>query len=230
METAHFNAATYRLIPSRFPPVSVYEGLVANDRIDDLVKVENLTNPRLRSEPRLLEIFGDPNTPQLQNWNLAPFKYINPEGSRFFGPMRPALELADDPQTALAVAVRRRELFLSRTKEGPRDLDMRMFKTPVDGRFVDLQHLPPDMERSAKLEIGKTVPNDLDGVLFSPIERPTAKCVAVINKNALGKTIQTEHYRFRWDGERISSIYAFNNKGEEIVPEELSGPEKVLAA
>jgi len=111
VEEVNFEGELFRLIPSRFPPVSVYEGLVANDRLEDLVEVENATNPRLHSEKRLRAAYPDPAEPKLQNWNLAPFKYLNPEGSRFFDPTRPALELADDRQTALAVSLARRQAF-----------------------------------------------------------------------------------------------------------------------
>ena len=111
-----FKGFGYRLIPSRFPSVEVYRGLVANDRFDALYEAEARTNPRLLSKEQLLVSFGGEGSPRLQNWNHAPFRYINPEGSRFFPSTLPALELASDPQTALARAVRRREIFLGRTE------------------------------------------------------------------------------------------------------------------
>ncbi|MDZ4307111.1 RES family NAD+ phosphorylase [Allopontixanthobacter sp.] len=230
MELVPYKGVGYRLIPSRFPPVPVYAGLVANDRFGELVGVENLTNPRLQSESRLLEIYGNPDSPQLQNWNLAPFKYINPEGSRFFEPTRPALELATDIQTALAIAVRRRELFLRRTSEPPIGLDMRMLKTPVEGSFADLRHLPDSTELTVRREAANPLPEDAAGVLFRAHERPFADCLAVTDKNALGRSVQTVHYRFEWDGERIVSIYAFNDRKPEIDPDDLFGQEQVLAA
>ena len=104
-----FKGFGYLLIPSRFPSVEVYRGLVANDRFDALYESEARTNPRLLSKEQLLVSFGGEGSPRLQNWNHAPFRYINPEGSRFFPSTLPALELASDPQTALARAVRRRE-------------------------------------------------------------------------------------------------------------------------
>lgn len=220
----------FRLIPSRFPPVSVYEGLVANDRVESLVEIENRTNPRLRAESRLLSFYPDAKAPKLQNWNLAPFKYLNPEGSRFFDPTRPALELADDRQTALAVAVARRQTFLSRTGEPPIGLDMRMLKTPVRGRFLDFRDHPAELSLEARWRLGARVPEDVDGVLYHPPERPTATCAAVLRGDALGHTIQTVHYRFVWDGVRISKLYAFDDKGRQLLPETLSGVEDALAA
>ena len=230
MDLVSFSGSGFRLIPSRFPPVDVYAGLIANDRFDELVEVENLTNPRLQSESRLLELYGNPDSPQLQNWNLAPFKYVNPDGSRFFGPTRPALELATDAQTALAIAVRRREVFLRRTSEPPLGLDMRMLKTPVEGTFYDLRSLAIGIDKSKRHEAADPLPHNASGVLFRADERPFADCIAVTDKNALARSVQTVHYRFEWNGERISSIYAFNNRKPEIDPADLFGEAQVLAA
>lgn len=230
MEEVAFEGELFRLIPSRFPPVSVYEGLVANDRIADLVEVENTTNPRLQSEQRLRAAYPDPAEPKLQNWNLAPFKYLNPEGSRFFDPTRPALEMADDRQTALAMSVARRQIFLSRTAEGPIGLDMRMFKTPVKGRFLDFRNHPLDLSREERWELGRQVDAEADGVVYHPPERPSATCYAVLRGDILGRTLQTVHYRFVWNGTRISKLYAFDEEGRELLPEALAGPGDALAA
>jgi hypothetical protein len=230
MEEVAFEGELFRLIPSRFPPVAVYEGLVANDRFAHLIEVENATNPRLQSEQRLRAAYPDPAEPRLQNWNLAPFKYLNPEGSRFFDPTRPALELADDRQTALAVSVARRQTFLSRTSEGPIGLDMRLFKTPVKGRFLDFRAHPLDLLEEQRWKLGDAVHAEVDGVIYHPPERPTATCYAVLRGDVLGRTLQAVHYRFVWNGARISKLYAFDEEGRELLPEALAGPGDALAA
>lgn len=222
----------YRLIPSRFPPVSVYEGLVANDRLEALAQVEALTNPRLRSEARLSQpTASESSSPhRLQNWNLAPFAYGNPEGSSFFDEQRPCLELAADRQTALAIAVARRERFLERTEEAPIGLDMRMLKTPVRGRFWDLRPMGADLDREQRLALGARVPEGVDGILFHPPERPSATSIVVLDGTRLGRSLQTIHYRFVWNGQRISRLYAFDDDGLEIEPQSLAGIDDVLAA
>lgn len=220
----------YRLIPSRFPPVSVYEGLVSEDKIEALVEIENRTNPRLQSESRLLSAHTDPRAPRLQNWNLAPFKYLNPDGSRFFDASRPALELADDRQTALAVSVERRQSFLSRTKETPIGLDMRMLKTPVSGLFIDFRKYSIDLSCEERWRLGASVPAGADGVIFHPPERPSAVCVAVLRGDVLGRTIQTVHYRYVWNGTRISLLYGFDDAGREILSEILGSADDAFAA
>jgi hypothetical protein len=230
MEEVTFEGELFRLIPSRFPPVSVYEGLVANDRLEKLVEVENASNPRLQSEKRLRAAYPDPAEPKLQNWNLAPFKYLNPEGSRFFDPTGPALEMADDRQTALAISVARRQSFLSRTAEDPIGLDMRMLKTPVRGRFLDFRGYSLDLSRDERWKLGADVSADSDGIIYHPPERPSATCYAVLRGDVLGRTLQTVHYRFVWNGTRIAKLYAFDDEGRQLLPEALAGPRDALAA
>lgn len=222
----------FRLIPSRFPPVDIYEEVVANDRVAALVEIENLTNPRLQSVQRLTSagLGLAPDSPRLQNWNHAPFAYPNPEGSRFFSAKRPALELATTRQTALAVSVARREVFLSRTSEPAIGLDMRMLKTPVDGRFLDLRDLDPATDREARWALGDGLAEGVDGILYRPPERPSATCVAVRSAGALQRSVQTVHYRYLWNGSKVTKLYAFDDVGTELYPWALGGAEEVLAA
>lgn len=227
-----FAANGYRLIPSRFPPVSVYRDLVAPGHVETLVEVENKTNPRLRLQDRLMarREGSKLDSAMLQNWNLAPFTYENPEGTTFFVPERSCLELADTPQTALVVSVARRTRFLSRTREAATGLDMRMLKTPVDGRFIDLRQVSAELPQEQRWSLGDSVPADVDGILFRPAERPTATAIAVLKGQVLGRSIQTTHYRFEWNGVRIDRLYAFDEQGTVLRPESLAGKEEVLAA
>ena len=222
----------FRLIPSRFPPVAVYENLVASDRFEALVAIESLTNPRLQSARRLEAASSglSPDSPRLQNWNHAPFAYSNPEGSRFFLSERPCLELADTRQTALAISVARRQKFLGRTDEPPIGLDMRMLKTPAAGSFVDLRYLDPETPLHECRKVGADVPAEAEGVLYRPPERPSAICVAILKASALGLSVQTEHYRYVWNGKKVATLYAFDNQGKELAAELLSGTADVLAA
>lgn len=238
VETApvvEWSGDTYRLIPSRFPPVNVYEGLIANDRMEELVAAENLTNPRLRSEQRLAPQANSDSdaSPQLQNWNLAPFAYGNPDGTLFFDENRPCLEVSIERQTALAVSVAKRETFLESTLEAPIGLDMRMLCTPVRGRFWDLRSLTEPaggLDEAARRRIGMQMPAYAQGVLYRPAERPAGTCVAILTGEVLQRSTQTIHFRYIWDGRGIVLLYAFDKKGTEIQAAALRCAEDVLAA
>jgi hypothetical protein len=228
-----WSGEAFRLIPSRFPPVSVYDGLIANDRHDELVTAENITNPRLRSLSRLSQSSNGSADPKLQNWNLAPFAYGNPDGTTFFGEDRPCLELAMERQTALAVSVARRQSFMEATREAPIGLDMRMLCTPVSGTFWDLRDvadLPAALNENQRRELGAKMPDGAEGILYRPVERPAGTCLAVITGDVLRRSVQTVHFRYVWDGTRIVLLYSFDKGGTPIQADDLTSAIDVLAA
>jgi hypothetical protein len=230
-----WSGEAYRLIPSRFPPVNVYEGLIANDRQDEIVAVENLTNPRLRSLDRLAQTLNSSpaSDPRLQNWNLAPFAYGNPDGSTFFDDTQPCLELAVERQTALAVSVAKRQSFMEATQQASIGIDMRMLCTPVNGTFWDLRSLDGllvGLDEDGRRRIGRIMPEEAQGILFHPIERPSGTSIAILTGDALQRSQQTVHFRYVWDGNRIALVYAFDREGTRIEAAALSADQDILAA
>lgn len=231
----NWSGNAYRLIPSRFPPVNVYQGLISNDRLEEVFAAESLTNPRIRSKERMAPTAKDSidADPRLQNWNLAPFAYGNPDGTLFFKEDRPCLELSTDRQTALAVSVEKRERFLESTQEAPIGLDMRMLCHPIKGRFWDLRSLSPPvagLDEMVRREIGAMIPTEAQGILFRPVERPAGICIAIITGDVLERSTQTIHFRYMWDGRRIALLYAFDREGTKIEAARLASAEEVLAA
>lgn len=203
------------LIPSRFPPIALFERIADEAEAAVVAEIEGLTNPRLRERQRAAGVgAGDVTSPMFQNWNHAPFAYRNPLGSRHFGPEVSVLEMAEDLETALAVSVRRREAFLGSTGEARTDLDMRVLTRRVTGGFGDFRAFPADADRDALLSAGRSVlaaDPPLDGMLYRPPERSQSTCVAVLERSVLGRAVQGEHFRFVWDGRRIRSIYSFSD-------------------
>lgn len=231
----------YVLIPSRFPPVPLYQR-IAGGHDDEVAAVAELHNPRVKEKQRLLGQWGvavDDASPRFQNWNHAPFAYSNPEGSWFFDRFVRCLEMSQDKQTALAVSVAKRELFLNRTAEAPTGLDMRMLSRKVSGQFLDLRAVSVELSQSERRKLGKSLleramAEGLSGVLFRSTERPSGIRICVTDGDVLDRAIQGEHFRYSWDGEKVASLYAFNNSGDDeqnlIDPRTLSLDADILAA
>ncbi|OJF90650.1 RES family NAD+ phosphorylase [Pararhizobium antarcticum] len=229
------------LIPSRFPPVPLYRR-IAGGYDDDIAVIAELHNPRLKEKQRILgqaDVAVNETSPRFQNWNHAPFAYSNPEGSWFFDRFLRCLEMSRDKQTALAVSVAKRERFLQRTSEAPIGLDMRMLSRNVCGTFLDAQSLPATTPLEERRRLGvelmaRAKKDGLAGVLFRSIERPIGTRICVLDGNVLDRAIQGEHFRYAWDGHRVSSLYAFNKSGDDednlIDPRDLSGDIDILAA
>jgi hypothetical protein len=212
----------YRLIPSRFPPVSLYERVAPESAWPVVHAVEDLTNPRAQARKLLTGTAQvDEASPKLQNWNHAPFTYLNPEGTWLLDPLFGAMELSDCLQTALAMSVQKRELFLSRTNEPPLDLDMRVLCTRTKASFADLRGLDPTLTQTARWQIGeKLLQLGANGALFRCPVRPAGTCLAIFNGDVLERSVQAEHFRFVWDGVRVKSVYSFD-KAEKFWAEDL---------
>lgn len=222
----------HRLIPSRFPPVDVFERLGSAELGARAKELEIKSNPRLREKTALQGSHPDmgDGTPQLQNWNHAPFAYTNPEGSTFLHAGYRVLELVQGIRPALAFALRRREIFLERTQEPPFGLDMRLLVTPVAGNFVDLCDAPFEFDEIKRREFGGQLYDDgVQGILFRHPEHRAAQALVVFDQAVLGRTVQSAHYRFVWDGKAISKIYEFAN-GQEITRADLLAESEGLAS
>jgi hypothetical protein len=61
-------------------------------------------------------------------------------------------------------------------------------------------------------------------------ERPTGTCLAIVTGDVLQRSQQTIHFRYVWDGRRVSQLYAFDNEGKRIEAAKLASHEDVLAA
>lgn len=197
----------YLVIPSRFPPVPLYTRLGSADIQAAAEAVEAKTNPRLREEVRLAKGPALGNEHQLQNWNLAPFAYANPAGTTFLGPQYRVLEVVVSERGALARALLRREAFLASTGEPPVRVEMRLIKRSVKGRFADLSSAPPDPDLKARRELAADIyDSELKGILFACPELGGTRAVAVFDGAVLGRAIQSDHFRFDWNGSAITKI------------------------
>ena len=205
------------LIPSRFPPVPLYERLGSPEIQAAAEALEVRTNPRLQEMERLTQgerPVGDAN--RLQNWNLAPFAYPNPEGTTFLNPAYKILELVKGIRPALAIAVQRREAFLSASMEPPINIEMRALVRRVKGKLADLTGCAFESDQAARWRLGTEIyESGAQGILFHRTDFPGVRAVAVFDPTVLGRAMQSDHYRFVWDGEVIRTIGNFSS-GEVI--------------
>jgi hypothetical protein len=202
----------HRLIPSRFPPVALYARLGSPEIQDAAQAVEEITNPRLQAMELLAQEGPEAvKTSGAQNWNLAPFAYPNPEGTTFLSSKYKVLELVEGLMPALVVAVERREAFLSGSDEPPIDIDMRALVHPVKGRFADLRNVPFETVEADRWKVGAELyETEAQGIVFHRPDLPGIRAVAVFDRTALGRAVQSDHFKFVWDGEAVQKVGNFS--------------------
>jgi hypothetical protein len=210
--TCDIDGQFHRIIPSRFPPVPLYERLGSPEIQSAAEAFEALTNPRLRALDRLAqESAAAPQGSAAQNWNMAPFEYPNPEGTTFLNPAYKVLELVEGLTPALVVAVQRREDFLGGSREAAIDVEMRALVHKMKGRFADLTGIPFEADQAKRWKLGAELyDSDVQGIVFHRPDLPGVRAVTVFDQNALGRAVQADHFRFVWNGEGIQRIGNFS--------------------
>lgn len=210
VKTLQWNA--WRIIPSRNPPIDLYRRVAPPEDWASIISVELMTNPRVREMREGLGLVRpeDLKGGATQNWILAPFTYLNPEGSQFsdgtFGTSFQAQHFA----TALTESIRLRQEFLRRTAESPVRLDMRVLKTMLSGEFDDATKLDPFANDNARKDYWKTRRQEgCDGAFFISADQSAGECVEVFRPRVMSNAVQERHLSYLWNGECICETYDF---------------------
>lgn len=206
----------YRLIPSHFPPISVYDRVANPADLDAVFAVENLTNPRLRQEAGDISIVppddrvSGPGTTPI----MAAFTHLNPEGSRFSDGTYGIYYAGRSLDTAIAETRYQRERFLARTKEDPIEIDMRTYLADLDGELHDIRGrrdltdvYDPD-SYAAGQALGREIKAiNSRGIAYDSVRHPGGECVGVLRPLVLSNCMQGPHYCYVWDGAQITTVY-----------------------
>ena len=211
------NQRCYRLIPSQFPPIHLFEDVANADEFDALFAVQMLTNPRIQDEIGLLNLI--PKDERLYSapgcgYIMAAFTHINPDGSRFSNGDYGVYYAADSLSTAIAETIYHKELFLSFTNEPPQELDMRALIADFSATLFDLTPLhkktdplysPVDYKMSQSL--GSQIKERHDeGIVYHSV-RGEGINYALFIPNTLHKCQQGAHFSYVWNGEKIATVY-----------------------
>jgi hypothetical protein len=205
-----------RIVPSRFPPVGLYDRVADPADLDAVFEVENMTNPRLRQEageislvPPEDRVSGPGTTPI-----MAAFTHLNPEGSRFSDGTYGVYYACRSLDTAVAESRYHRERFLARTKEGPVELDMRAYLADLAGDLHDIRGrrdlravYDPD-DYSAGRTLGRRLKAVASrGVAYDSVRDSGGECAGVMRAPVLSPCIQGPHFGYVWDGSKIAVVY-----------------------
>ncbi len=211
----------YRLVPSRFPPIDLFERVADAEDLESVHAIEAMTNSRLR------DAVGDitlvPKSERVSgvgaSWLMAPFTHLSPTGARFstsaFGAYYTALEL----DTAITETVYHRERFLRATNEAPIEIDMREIRARLRADLHDMRASSGiDDDQTAALyasdddAASQHIAEQLraagsQGVVYDSVRHDGGECAAVFSPRRLTHARQADHWCYMWDGTRIASVY-----------------------
>ncbi|GGY30851.1 hypothetical protein GCM10008098_25600 [Rhodanobacter panaciterrae] len=203
----------YRIVPSRFPPVGVYDRIADPADLEAVFAIEALTNPRLREEAGALKLVskehrlsGPGSTPV-----MAAFTHLNPEGSRFSDGSWGVFYAAHSVATAVEETVYHRERFLAATSEPACDIEMRCYRTSVDSKLHDIRGGWPTVHDPDSYVTSVTLARELraadsNGIVYDSARHRGGECLAAFHPDVVAPCVQAQHLVYRWDGQRIAQV------------------------
>ncbi|MED5501043.1 RES family NAD+ phosphorylase [Salinicola sp. LHM] len=206
---------SYRVVPSRFPPIDLFERVAAPGDWGLLNLLEGQTSARLREEAGAIHMVRKEDRRYGPGWTpvMAAFCHFTGQGSRFsdgaFGVYYCALSEA----TAIAETRYHAERFLRDSSEPPMQIQQRVYLSDLVGTLHDLRGEPsatslldPD-DWSAGQALGRQVwEASGDGIVYPSVRDPGGECAAVLRPPVMSATRQGRHLGYEWDGERIRHV------------------------
>lgn len=204
---------THRLIPSRFPPVGIFDAIATPEDLQFVIELEGWTNDRISAELGMIRalpaaewVVGRPQASVI----MAAFCHPHPRGGRFNDATLGAW------YAARSLATAHREVIHHRTREleeiGVLDarVEMREYLADMDAAFHDIRghdpvfaplHDPSSYDASqafaATLRAGGS-----NGVLYRSVRHPGGECIACFRPRLVANVRPAGHFAYRWSGTR----------------------------
>lgn len=207
----------WRIVPSRFPPIQLFERVTDPADLEAVITVESMTNDRLRDEVGNLQLVPDddrisgPGTSHI----MAAFTHLNPAGSRFSDGTYGVYYAASALETAVSETIYHREQFMRATSEPQMELDMRVLLANLEQQLHDIRGMQtehatvysPD-DYIAAQALGRNIrAQNAWGIVYDSVRHSGGECVSVFRPPALSNCRQERHLCYIWDGQRISRWY-----------------------
>lgn len=214
-QESHFqNQNQFRIIPSAFPTINFFEGLVDPSEMEVLWEIESLTNERLRQE--VGDIFLVPPEDRVSGQGasvvMAAFTHIG-KPSRFSDGSFGVYYASFSVETAIRETVYHRERFLNATQEPPCEITMRLYRGKILKSLHDVRgsmfrkfHHPQDYAPS---QIYGRKLRDLKswGLLYNSVRHKGGTCLAIFRPPAISLPEILTHLRYVWNGKKIAEVF-----------------------
>lgn len=207
----------YRIIPSQYPPIHLFEDVADEDEFEALYSIQMLTNPRIQDEigflnkiPKEQRVYSTPGC----GYVMAAFTHVNPDGSRFSNGDYGVYYAAESISTAIAETIYHKEQFLSYTNEPAQEIDMRSLVAEFSAELFDLTALdkktdpiysPIDYRTGQSLG-GAIKEKQENGVIYHSV-RTDGFNFALFKPNVVHQCNQGSHFSYVWNGKKITDVY-----------------------
>ncbi len=213
---AHVSTRTHRLIASRYPPIGVFDDLVADkDELAMAFLLELATNDRLAVLTRRLPLLPESEIVQGPGATMvmAAFLHADDAGGRFTDGRLGAWYAAFEVETAISETLHHntKRLALSQGVY-PVNIQMRELVAEIDCELTDIrdqQEQHPelydlnDYRASQAFGISLRWPQEgegANGIVYDSVRKPGGTNVCVFRPSCVKLPVsQADHYEYRWD-------------------------------
>lgn len=210
-------APCYRITPSRFPPIDLYEDVADPADLEAVFEIEAMTNERLREEVGDLalvapedRVAGPGSTPI-----MAAFTHLNPLGDRFTDGSYGVFYAGFHLDTAVEETKYHRANFMAATAEPAQELDMRVYAVDLDTNLHDIRGMreaQPLLYHEKTYGGSQAVARTLrdagsEGIVYESVRHEGGECAAIFKPRLLSNCRQERHLCYIWDGEAIATVY-----------------------
>jgi hypothetical protein len=199
----------YRLVPSHFPPINLFEAVADPNDLALVFAIEALTNDRLRDEAGDLalvaaedRISGIGSSPV-----MAAFTHIGTQSRFTDGTEFGIYYAAKSLNTAFCETIYHREQFLLATNEPDTELTMRCYINQValplhDIRGTDFHHLYGEDYRAPQQFAKSLRAAGSHGLAYLSVRDAGGECIAAFKPKAVTIPVQGGHYKYIWSGKK----------------------------
>lgn len=208
-----------RILPSRFPPVALFERLGDPAAWEVLAEIEALTNPRIRDE--IGEIHLVPRDQRVSgpgaSWVMGAFVHRRP--SRFSDGSHGVYYCANRLATAIAETRWHLGRFYAATAEPSLVVDMRVLVGRIDEHLHDLRgqrrwnrELAPD-DHSAGHRLGQRLSAaNSNGIVYPSVRDAGGQCVGAFRPRAVGLPSPAGALQYHWNGRWIDRVFDYRRE------------------
>jgi RES domain len=203
MATAGVDGPTYRLIPSRYPPISAFESVASADDLEAVMELEGWTNDRLVVErlARLNKtewVYGVPNASVI----MASFLHGGPAGLRFTSPDLNGWYASLARRTAIAEVAHhlRREAVNMRVSS--LTLHYRTYTSKLAGTYQDIRGMTatrPELYRADNYTASQSFGEAIraaggDGIVYDSVRHVGGTNIVALRPKNVRDIVMGVHY------------------------------------
>ena len=211
-------SSAYHLIPSRYPPIELFERVAPKADFAALIELESLTNPRVRDEIGNIQLVPDSKrvTGPGSTVVMAPFTHCSTSRPTRFSDGTYGVYYAGRLcETALLEVTFHMERFYAATADPRLAASFRVHTGKVDKPMHDIRGggyddlLGRDIATYGKPQaVAKALRTcGSNGIVYPSVRHPGGECIAAFWPTSITIPVQTRHIDLRWDGTRISDWF-----------------------